>query len=74
MYGVAESKEGTEPNRENEDNSTNISRKKLCPLGYFKGKPKSNRSLTPEEGLLCDFTVSCSLFIRVENLKMANSD
>lgn len=73
-YGVTESKEGTAMNRKNEGKSTNISRKKLFPLGYFKGKTKSNRGLTPEEDLLYDCAASCSLLIKVENLKMTNLD
>lgn len=61
-------------NRKNEGKSTNISRKKILPLAYFKGKPKSNRSLTPGEDLLYGCAVSCSLLIKVENLKMTNLD
>lgn len=61
-------------NRKNKEKSTNISRQKLFLLRYFKGKPKSNKSLTTEEDLLYDCAVSCSLLTKAENLKMTNLD
>jgi len=61
-------------NRKNEGKNTNISRKKLFPSGYFKGKSTSDWSLIPEEDLLCDCDVSCSMLMKAESLKMTNLD